>query len=68
MTETLESRAAALPPERNDPRSGDGAADSGPTELVGSSFFADVVRAHYAWERALNDGTDADRLPALTAE
>ena len=68
MTETLESRGVVRPPERNDPRSGDGAGDSGPTELVGSSFFADVVRAHYAWERALNDGTDADRLPALAAE
>ena len=21
------------------------------------AFFADLVRAHYAWERALNDGT-----------
>lgn len=27
---------------------------------VGSPFFADLVRAHYAWERALADGESAD--------
>jgi hypothetical protein len=69
MTETLESPTVATPPvprEGLDPL-GDGA-DPGPTELVGSAFFADLVRAHYAWERALNGGTGADRLPALAAE
>ena len=69
MTETLESPTVVTPPparDRLDPRS-DGS-DPGPTELVGSAFFADLVRAHFAWERALNDGTEADRLPALAAE
>lgn len=69
MTETLEIPTAAAPPappERLDPR-GDGA-DPGPTELVGSAFFADLVRTHYAWERALDGGAGADRIPALTAE
>jgi len=69
MTETLESPTAVTPPpprERLDPRSE--GADRGPTELVGSAFFADLVRAHYAWERALNDGTDAAGLPALAEE
>ena len=68
MTETIESTAAAQPEPREqlDPR-GDGA-DNAPTELIGSGFFADVVRAHYAWERALDEGTGADRLATLAAE
>ena len=40
------------------------AADRVPTELVGGAFFADLVRAHYAWERALADGS----IPASIAE
>ena len=39
--------------------------DRTPTELVGGAFYADLVRAHYAWERALNDGTDAERVAEL---
>jgi hypothetical protein len=39
--------------------------DRTPTELVGGAFYADLVRAHYAWERALNDGTDPERVAEL---
>jgi hypothetical protein len=39
--------------------------DVAPTVLVGGSFFADVVRAHYAWERALSDGTVPSRVAEL---
>ena len=38
--------------------------DVAPTVVVGGAFFADVVRAHFAWERALSDGT----VPARVAE
>jgi hypothetical protein len=38
-----------------------------PTELVGGAFFADLVRAHYAWERSLDDGTDPARVAELGA-
>ncbi len=30
-----------------------------PTELIGDVYFADVVRAHYAWQHALDDGDAA---------
>jgi hypothetical protein len=36
-----------------DPRAGDEAGVE-PTEQVGGAFFADLVRAHYAWERELS--------------
>lgn len=39
--------------------------DVAPTVLVGGAFFADVVRAHYAWERALTDGTVPSRVAEL---
>jgi hypothetical protein len=71
MTETLESPAVAKPPstqERPDAPGGNGGGDGAepaPTVLVGGAFFADLVRAHYAWERALGDGTDPARLAAL---
>jgi hypothetical protein len=56
MTETLELPGAAQlePPE---PAAGH----------VGSPFFADLVRAHYAWERAVakkDGGRDVERLGA----
>jgi hypothetical protein len=59
MTETLEVVGGAAQAQT--------AADDGrpavtPMSHVGSPFFADVVRAHYAWERALsgkNDGGSA---------
>jgi hypothetical protein len=49
MTETLElpGPVHADPPEP-------------PARHLGSPFFADLVRAHYAWERALADGSGAD--------
>ena len=40
----------------------------GPVELVGSAFFADLVRAHYCWERALAHGDGQTQLAALAAE
>jgi hypothetical protein len=66
---TLEQETAEQVAEHpNDPRleRGSGA----PTEQVGSAFFADLVRAHYAWERELSgkDGDDPDRLAALDKE
>lgn len=38
-----------------------------PIAQTGSPFFADLVRAHYAWERELDraDGVGSDRLNAL---
>jgi hypothetical protein len=59
MTETLEIPGAA----HTEP--------SEPTARhIGSPFFADLVRAHYAWERALAVGGDVDleRLEAQYAE
>jgi hypothetical protein len=54
MTETLETPAAARPATT------DGApATLTPTAEIGSPFFADLVRAHYAWERELR----AEALP-----
>jgi hypothetical protein len=35
------------------------------TQLIGGAFFADLVRAHYAWERSLEDGTDPERIAEL---
>lgn len=58
MTTTLESPFSTAEPLPNI------AVERVPTEVVGGAFFADLVRAHYAWERALADGTD----PASVAE
>jgi hypothetical protein len=64
MSATLERPADVAPlADDHDPR-GDGGGGHAPTELLGGAFFADLVRAHYAWERALADGTD----PATLAE
>jgi hypothetical protein len=70
MTETIETPVAVKPPaapERLDAQGSDGAGPT-PTELVGSAFFADLVRAHYAWEQALTNGTDPDRLAELAKD
>src|SRR6266545_1737767 len=51
-----------------------GPADTEPSERaaghLGSPFFADLVRTHFAWERALTDGddTDLERLEAAYAK
>jgi hypothetical protein len=59
MSTTLERTfATAEPPD-------DVAMDRVPTELVGGAFFADLVRAHYAWERALAEGTDPASISEL---
>ena len=66
MSATLETRAAArsaASTERSDPPRR-GKPGRVPTELVGGAFFADLVRAHYAWEQAVDDGAH----PARTAE
>lgn len=57
MTETLEVPDATQegPPE---PAAGH----------IGSPFFADVVRAHYAWERAVAMKADATEIARLDAE
>jgi hypothetical protein len=34
-------------------------------ELVGGGFFADLVRAHYTWERAVDDGAHPARIAEL---
>jgi hypothetical protein len=65
MTELLEPRVAA-PPEPVEPPAGGN--DHAPVELVGGAFFADLVRAHYAWQRALDDGSDPGKLSILAAE
>ncbi|MDX6471270.1 MAG: hypothetical protein QOK22_86 [Gaiellaceae bacterium] len=65
MTELLETPAAP-PPEP--PDAARGGSDHAPTELVGGAFFADLVRAHYAWERALDDGAQPGRLASLAEE
>jgi len=71
MTDTLElpvaTTTSATPPPRFDPARGGDGPEPAPTELVGGAFFADLVRAHYAWERALDDGTGRDRLAELAA-
>jgi hypothetical protein len=48
MTETLETPGAALLPAP-----ADAPAALTPTAEIGNPFFADLVRAHYAWEREL---------------
>jgi len=63
MTELLET-PVATPPEPLDVPRGDAA----PTELVGGAFFADLVRAHYAWERARAEGAEPGRLATLGEE
>jgi hypothetical protein len=70
MSDTLDVPAASMPPavpERLDSPGGEGA-EPAPTALVGGAFFADLVRAHYAWERALSDGADPARLAGLAKE
>lgn len=70
MTATLESPVTTTrpaSPARLDP-STDAAAGATPTEVVGGPFFADLVRAHYAWERALADGTEPARVAELGKE
>jgi hypothetical protein len=66
MTETLETPGAAQIPA---PPVSDGDAPPGstPTAEVGSPFFADLVRAHYAWERELRNPNvpDVARLAQL---
>lgn len=67
MTDTLETAVSSKPPLVSDPHDGTstgGDGSRGPTEVVGGAFFADLVRAHYAWERALDKGAE----PALGAE
>jgi hypothetical protein len=59
MTSTLESPFTTAEPLQGL------AVDRMPTQLVGGSFFADLVRAHYAWERALADGIDSARIAEL---
>src|SRR6266852_6104311 len=58
-----EDRTAAAGGKPHD-ATGDEAA---PTAEVGGPFFADLVRAHYRWERELaeNDETSPDRLEQL---
>ena len=69
MTETLETsgpaqaRASAVA-ARGDDQPSEVAGDPGafaPTAQVGGPFFADLVRAHYAWERMLNGPQLSDR-------
>ena len=70
MTATLDNPVTTMPratPARLDPPT-DAAPGATPTELVGGAFFADLVRAHYAWERALADGTDSTRVTELHKE
>jgi hypothetical protein len=62
MTEVLETPVAAPPEPSEPPR------DHAPTELVGGAFFADLVRAHYAWERALDEGAQPGRIATLAEE
>jgi hypothetical protein len=64
MTELLETPIATPPEPLDAPRG----TDQAPTELVGGAFFADLVRAHYAWERALDEGAQPDRLATLAEE
>lgn len=70
MTATLESPVTtAQPPSpaRLDPPT-NGVAGQTHTEIVGGAFFADLVRAHYAWEQAVTDGTDSARVDRLGKE
>jgi hypothetical protein len=62
MTDLLETPVASPPAPP------DLAGDHAPTELVGGAFFADLVRAHYAWERALDDGAQPGRIATLAEE
>lgn len=67
MTATLEApftttqpAAPALPA-----RPADAHREAAPTEIVGGAFFADLVRSHYAWERAIDEGADPERVAEL---
>jgi hypothetical protein len=65
MTETLETPNAAAAPAPIVPVTEESSA-AVPTAEIGSPFFADLVRAHFAWERALaatnGDAAQLDRL------
>jgi hypothetical protein len=65
MTELLEPPVASPPEPSGDPR---GESDHAPTELVGGAFFADLVRAHYAWQGALDSGADPGKVAMLADE
>jgi hypothetical protein len=65
MTELLETPVATPTEPLDVPRSG---TDHAPTELVGGTFFANLVRAHYAWERALDEGAEPGRIATLAEE
>ena len=69
LSETLEIPTTVQPPILSEqviiPPVGHHRNGTAPTQLVGGAFFADVVRAHYAWERALNDGTVPSRVAEL---
>jgi hypothetical protein len=71
MMETLETPGAAqlIAPAAQGEGDAQPVERSGvaPTEQVGGPFFADLVRAHYAWERLLADKkeVDPDRLEQL---
>ena len=58
MTDLLETPVAA-PPEAH---------DHAATELVGGAFFADLVRAHYAWEQALEEDAPPGRVATLAED
>src|SRR6266571_1557074 len=68
MTEILEGRGAA---GRGTPSDPDGGEDrlAEPIDQVGAPFFADLVRAHYAWERQLRpgQGSNGGRVDQLGA-
>jgi hypothetical protein len=81
MTKTLETSAAAdvgtpataaqneggTPPAEGGESLPSRGEEAAPTAEVGSPFFADLVRAHYVWERELSgkNGTDSGRLDEL---
>jgi hypothetical protein len=54
------------PPVGSPPAPPAGGDEQAPTELVGGAFFADLVRTHYAWQRALDDGADPGKLAMLS--
>jgi hypothetical protein len=65
LTELLDAPVTSPPEPIEAARGG---TDHAPTELVGGAFFADLVRAHFAWERALDEGADPGRLASLAGE
>jgi hypothetical protein len=65
LTELLDAPVTSPPEPIEAARGG---TDHAPTELVGGAFFADLVRAHFAWERALDEAADPGRLASLAGE